>query len=149
MDSNITAAIITLVGNFLLTELGKLLHSKKQVNDTEFLELNSEVISNLEILETAKMEFENNKNNQILRDAVLKISIEKLSSKDFSSLTKNYKKQDKMDFCNAFNRAIANTKNLKRDFQKTDYWNNKNQASKRVSLLIEKFEILKTYLENI
>lgn len=135
----------------MLTTLGSFIKTLKNKDDKRFLDLNSEVIKNLEILETAKLEVENNIENQerILKDAVLRISIEKLTSKDFSDLTKNYKKQDKIDFCNAFNRAIENTKNLKTDFQKANYWSNKNYPLKRISILTEKFEILKFYLEQI
>ena len=149
LDTNIITAIISTVGSFLLTEIGKYLHSKKESKDTVFFELYSEVTSNLEILNNAKIEFENSKNNQFLIEAAKNISIEKLNSKTSLSIVKKCKKQDQTNFCNAYIRAIENTKGVKRDFQKDDYWNNKRQVARRISTLIEKFEILKTYFDNI
>ncbi|WP_308693161.1 hypothetical protein [uncultured Treponema sp.] len=156
MDPAIVSAIISSIVPFLPSGIGKLLKLLKDSNDSRFYELNAEVIQNLEILETAKKEIENDEGDlqKISKDAASRISIAKLSSKDFKSLAGDYKKQfgikDKNDFCNVFNRAIADTKIMQKDFLSSEYWeNNKIKPLTKISTLIEKFQILNLYLEKI
>lgn len=156
MDPAIVSAIIGSVAPFLFTEFGRILKSKKDSNDSRFYELNAEVIQNLEILETAKKEIERDEGDpqKISKDAASRISIAKLNSKDFKTLAGDYKKQfgikDKNDFCNVFNRAIANTKIMQKDFLSSEYWENtKSKPLTKISTLIEKFQILNLYLEKI
>lgn len=156
MDPVIVSAIISSIVPFLLTGAGKFLKSIKDSNDSRFYELNAEVIQNLEILETAKKEIESDEGDlQIIsKNAASRISIKQLQSKDFKSFERDFKKQfgikDKNDFCNAFNRAIANTKSIQKDFFSVEYWENKKtRPLTKISTLIEKFQILNLYLEKI
>jgi len=156
MDPTIVSAIISSVAQFLPTGLGTFFKSLKDSNDSRFYELNAEVIQNLEILETAKKEIESDEGDTqiISKNVASRISIAKLNSKDYVALAKAYKKQfgikDKNDFCNVFNRAIADTKIMQNDFLSSEYWENKKtRPLTKISTLIEKFQILNLYLEKI
>lgn len=159
MDSTIIAAIITATPSFIniFKDIVRT-SNQSQSEDINFDNLRSEVIQNIEILENAKTDAEADNANlkNILKQAISSISIAELSSKNYSRLLEEYKSQvkdfgnNKYGFENAFNRAKVNLNTTKRSFLEDSYWiNSNNKPLDKISTLIEKFEILKFYLEKV